>query len=263
MDAGKKRGHGVDETQEEFKKSIADRNWPPGICYKSDLSTKAAPPSSTAIRLEEESRGLALLKKLTRNNPKNPVMGEHWCGEELVRDMREYGIVSKSLITGTMAWVAPDAKLQESELDVETLAKETAWVIEKPSLATKTNIREVMDKVYKWTSDAVHDLDKWHGHRPYRERLRNCLYDYGRLTSAVIAMETLLYWGVFHPSNHKKSMEFTIDTEDKINLTRYQCHMLSWKLLVCGRYKSRGMGDEVSLTVTLILTLNLTIIVLL
>ena len=244
MEAGKKRVHGVDETQEEFKKSIADRGWPDGICLQSDLSAKAAPPSSSDIRLEEESRGLELLKKLTRNNPKNPVMGDHWCGEELVHDMREYGNVSKSLITGTMAWVAPDAKLQESELDVETLAKETAWVIENPSLATKTNIREVMDKVYKWTSDAVHDLDKWRGHRPYRERLRNCIYDYGRLTSAVIAMETLLYWGLYCPANNKKSMEFTIDTADKINLTMYQCHMLSWKLLICGRSSHAVWGTR-------------------
>jgi len=172
MEPGKKRGHGVDGTLEGFKKLIAERNWPEGMCYESELNAKVAPPRSSDIhvRLAEESRGLALqchvFKKLTDDNPKNPVMGNHFSGS-LVQDLRDFRKVSKSLITGTMVWVAFGVNLPESGIDVNTeLAKETAWVIEDPSVATSTTIREVMDKVYKWTKDTVQELHKWRGRIP-------------------------------------------------------------------------------------------------
>ena len=52
----------------------------------------------------------------------------------------------------------------------------------------------------------------------YRERLRDCIYVYGRLTSAVIAMETLMHWGLHGPQRDKKEREFTIDTNNTLFL---------------------------------------------
>ena len=251
----------VEEEDGLFKIKIHVCNWPKGVRYQQEHKKSVPKPKSSPERLIQESLMLNLMHKLNGGAPTTAVMCTHFTKEDAIADQREFGILGITLLGGKMVSMVSPKDLTTSGIDLPQLERDTGWAIIRPGDATSLTVRTVMDEVYSWTKKCAETINGW---RPEnldvdfnRVSLKELVYDYGRIKSGQIAFEILVYWGIY-ANTDGKSRKFTVSEGDTFDLTPNQCLGLAWKLLICGRYTSEGMANEVSLTLILILTLNLT-----